>query len=61
VAQLLREHGYQAYALKGGLGAWLEAGLPSEPKAREAGRTIEEVCPGCGSPVKGHALASSRG
>jgi len=32
VAQDLRRHGYQAFALKGGYEAWKSAGYPTEPK-----------------------------
>ena len=34
VAQDLRRHGYQAFALKGGYAAWEEAGYPTQPKKR---------------------------
>jgi rhodanese-related sulfurtransferase len=34
----LRERGYEAYALTGSLGAWLDAGYPTQPKAQEATR-----------------------
>jgi rhodanese-related sulfurtransferase len=36
VAQKLREHGYQAWALEGGFDAWREAGLPLESKQKAA-------------------------
>jgi tRNA 2-thiouridine synthesizing protein A len=36
VAQDLRRHGYQAFALKGGYAAWEEAGYPTQPKKRAA-------------------------
>jgi rhodanese-related sulfurtransferase len=32
VAATLRERGYNAVALKGGYRAWVEAGLPTEPR-----------------------------
>ena len=54
MAQFLREHGYQAYALEGGLTAWLDAGYPSEPKAAERGRTVRDVCPDCGNAMSAH-------
>ena len=38
VAQDLRRHGYQAFALKGGYAAWEEAGYPTEPKKRPAAK-----------------------
>lgn len=44
MAQLLRDRGYDAYALKGGVGAWLDERLPTEPKHY----TIE----GCGRTLK---------
>jgi 3-mercaptopyruvate sulfurtransferase SseA len=54
VAQFLREQGYQAYALEGGLAAWLDAGYPAEPKAAERGRTVQDVCPDCGNAMSAH-------
>jgi rhodanese-related sulfurtransferase len=30
VAHLLREHGFEAYVIVGGLSAWKKAGLPTE-------------------------------
>jgi hypothetical protein len=55
VAQFLREQSYQAYALRGGLDAWVEAGLPTEPKRVETRRTLADVCPDCGQPLSVHA------
>jgi len=31
VALLLKENGFNAYVIRGGLGAWRKAGLPLEP------------------------------
>lgn len=39
-AQALREAGFDAYNLAGGLSAWVEAGLPLEP---ESGRLADAV------------------
>ena len=54
MALSLRRQGYRAYALKGGLDAWIEAGYPTEPKQAERGRTVADVCPDCGEPVGSH-------
>ena len=54
MAQFLRGQGYRAYALRGGLDAWVEAGLPTDPKAAERGRTVADVCPDCHSPMSAH-------
>ena len=47
----LRRRGYRASALLGGLAGWIEAGLPTEPKRVERGRTLADVCPDCGQPL----------
>jgi 3-mercaptopyruvate sulfurtransferase SseA len=54
VAQFLRSQGYQAYALLGGLGGWLDAGLPVEAKTAEQQRAVSDVCPECGQPLATH-------
>jgi rhodanese-related sulfurtransferase len=54
VAQELRRRGYTAYALVGGLHAWLEAGYPSESKQVEMRRTVADVCPDCGLRMAEH-------
>lgn len=36
LAQILRQDGYDAWALEGGLPAWRAAGLPMEPNGRTA-------------------------
>jgi 3-mercaptopyruvate sulfurtransferase SseA len=54
VAQFLRRQGYDAYALRGGLDAWVQAGLPTDPKTAEQGRTVAEVCPECGGAMTSH-------
>jgi hypothetical protein len=56
VAQFLREQDYQAYALRGGLDAWVQAGLPTESKAREQGRTVGDVCPDCSAAMSEHGI-----
>ncbi len=56
MAQFLREQGYQAYALHGGLAGWLDAGYPTEPKTAERGRTVEDVCPDCGQAMGAHRM-----
>ena len=55
MAQFLREQGYRAYALAGGLVGWEDAGYPLEPIAAQRGRTVADVCPDCGRPVASHA------
>ncbi len=54
MAQFLRERGYHAYALTGGLAGWADAGYPTEPKVAERGRTVEDVCPDCGGALSAH-------
>ena len=54
MAQFLREQGYRAYALEGGLQAWYDAGYPFEPKSAERGRTVADVCPDCGRSLAAH-------
>jgi hypothetical protein len=54
VAQFLREQGYRAYALRGGLVGWEEGGYPLEPRTAEPGRTVADVCPDCGQPLASH-------
>ncbi|MGH2354205.1 MAG: rhodanese-like domain-containing protein [Chloroflexota bacterium] len=56
MAQLLRDQGYRAYALQGGLAGWRRAGYPTEPKAVERERTVEDVCPDCGQPMDAHGM-----
>jgi hypothetical protein len=60
VAQFLREQGYRAYALVGGLQAWYDAGYQLEPKAAERGRTVADVCPDCGRPLATHGVGRHR-
>ena len=54
MAQFLRGQGYQAYALRGGLEAWVQAGLPTEPKTVEQGRSVADACPDCGGAMSAH-------
>ncbi len=54
MAQFLRGQGYRAYALRGGFDAWVEAGLPTDSKAAEQGRTVADVCPDCKSALSAH-------
>jgi rhodanese-related sulfurtransferase len=54
-ASLLREHGYEAVALAGGIAAWRDAGFPVEPRGAEAGRGPGHLCPACGQPSDDHA------
>ena len=54
MAQFLRTQGYRAYALRGGLDAWIRDGLPTEAKAKEQGRTVGDVCPDCGGTMTAH-------
>ena len=56
MAQFLREQGYRAYALEGGLQAWYDAGYPLEAKTAERGRTVADVCPDCGRPLATHGV-----
>jgi rhodanese-related sulfurtransferase len=58
VASLLREHGYEAFALAGGLAAWQDAGFPLEPRAVEQARALDVPCPACGRPSHDHAPAA---
>jgi hypothetical protein len=60
VAQFLRDQGYRAHALTGGLQGWYDAGLPLEAKSGERGRTVADVCPDCGHPLQSHGLAEHR-
>jgi 3-mercaptopyruvate sulfurtransferase SseA len=55
VAQFLRGQGYRAYALRGGFDAWAQAGLPTDPKTAERGRTVADVCPECHGAMSAHA------
>jgi 3-mercaptopyruvate sulfurtransferase SseA len=54
VAQELRQRGYTAYALEGGLHDWMEAGYPTESKRVEMARTVADVCPDCGRRIADH-------
>lgn len=54
MAQFLRGQGYRSYALRGGFDAWVQDGLPTEPKAKEQGRTVADVCPDCGATMSAH-------
>jgi 3-mercaptopyruvate sulfurtransferase SseA len=54
VAQELRGQGYRAYALRGGLDAWIEAGYPTEPKAVEQIRSVADACPDCNTALDLH-------
>ena len=60
MAQFLRGQGYRAYALRGGLQSWLDAGLPTDPKAVEQGRTVADVCPECGKAMETHGAPRTR-
>jgi rhodanese-related sulfurtransferase len=55
VASLLREHGYEAFALDGGMAAWREAGYPIESREIQEARDPAELCPACGFPCHEHA------
>ncbi|HEY3107367.1 MAG TPA: hypothetical protein VGL23_01350 [Chloroflexota bacterium] len=54
MASLLREHGYEAFALAGGMAAWREAGYPIEARAAAEARALEELCLACGCPNHEH-------
>ena len=56
MAQLLREHGYRAFALRDGLQGWYDAGFELEPKTAERGRRVTDVCPDCGRPHTAHGV-----
>ena len=60
MAQFLREQGYRAYALEGGLQAWYDAGFALEARSAERGRTVADVCPDRGRPLQSHGLAEHR-
>jgi len=51
---MLRERGRAAWALRGGVAAWVHAGLPTETRAVEALRTPEGICADCGLPLAQH-------
>jgi hypothetical protein len=61
VAQQLRDAGYRAYAVRGGLDAWRDAGYAVEPKTAEMGRTLEDICSDCGHPLGAHGRGRSTG
>ena len=61
MAQALRNQGYRASALVGGVEGWVDAGYPTEPKRSERGRTVSDVCPECGLPIAEHALGARGG
>jgi len=54
VAQFLRNHGYRAWALYGGLAAWRAAGYPMEPKEPAPPPPADEDCPDCEEDVAVH-------
>ena len=56
IAHFLRNHGRQAWALRGGLAAWRTAGYPMEAKAPVPARTpaADEDCPDCDQEVASH-------
>jgi rhodanese-related sulfurtransferase len=56
IAQFLRNHGRQAWALRGGLAAWRTAGYAMEPKAPTPARVpaATEDCPDCEQDVATH-------
>ena len=58
---MLRERGYRAYALRGGLRGWRDAGFALEPKQAELGRTASDICPECGQPHAAHAEGAHSG
>jgi hypothetical protein len=43
VALFLRKQGYDAWALEGGLGAWTEAGHPTEDRSSDTEDRSSEV------------------
>lgn len=55
MARYLREQGLEAYALRGGLNGWVQAGYPTEPKSVEAKDVAPDVCPVCGRAMGAHA------
>ena len=56
IARYLRNHGRQAWALRGGLAAWRTAGYPMEDKAITPARvpSAHEDCPDCEQDVGSH-------
>ena len=56
VAQLLRQQGYQASALRGGLAAWRAAGYPMVAKHAAHIPAQEEECPDCHEEVGAHVI-----
>ena len=61
MASLLREHGYEAFALAGGLAAWRAAGYPLEPRGLDVPVMLEGLCSACGCPADDHVGASTDG
>jgi rhodanese-related sulfurtransferase len=57
VTEFLRRHGFNAFALYGGLAAWRAAGYPMEPKQAAAPPPPEEECPNCDEEAATHAVA----
>jgi rhodanese-related sulfurtransferase len=56
IAHFLRNHGRQAWALRGGLAAWRTAGYPMDAKATAPARvpSVDEDCPDCDQEVGSH-------
>ncbi len=54
MAQFLRNHGYEASALRGGLAAWRAAGYPMKHKQVTAGPRADEPCPDCDEDAAAH-------
>ncbi len=56
IANFLRNHGRQAWALRGGLAAWRTSGFAMEPKAPTPARvpSADEDCPDCDQDVAEH-------
>ncbi len=56
IATFLRNHGRQAWALRGGLAAWRTSGFAMEPKAPTPARvpSADEDCPDCDQDIAQH-------
>ena len=53
---MLRDKGFLALALKGGLQAWHQAGFAVETKEVEPATTVGQVCRECGRPLSEHVV-----
>jgi rhodanese-related sulfurtransferase len=57
ITEFLRRHGYNAFALYGGLAAWRAAGYPMQSKQATSLPSPDEECPNCDEEAATHAIA----